>query len=399
MKFNVLLSSFTGNYKWILSIYIILSFAASSLSLLAGKKNFSGGEQVYTHYNNYVIFKQSFFHLKDNKDLYICHPEEHWDLYKYSPTFAVFFGVFAVFPDWLGLHLWNLLNALALLAAVYYLPRLEPVRLLDAHKKGLLLLFCAMELMTAMQNEQSNALMAGLFVGAVALMERGKYFWAVFCLVFSVYIKLFGLVAFALFLLYPQKWKTTLYTVFWTLFLFVIPLFFVAWEQYVFLWKSYGKMLSEDHSGSYGYSVMGWLYTWFGLEANKLVVVSIGILLLMLPYLRWQQYQNADFRLLALASMLIWVVIFNHKAESPTFVIAMAGAALWFMLSEKNAINILLFVLVFIFTSLSPTDLFPRFLREQVVNPYTLKAVPCILVWLKILWDMKNIGSISADEK
>lgn len=42
-------------------------------------------------YNNYVIFKMSFPHLVNNEDLYIVQPEEHWDLYKYTPTFAVLF--------------------------------------------------------------------------------------------------------------------------------------------------------------------------------------------------------------------------------------------------------------------------------------------------------------------
>ena len=66
----------------------------------------------------------------------------------------------------------------------------------------------------------------------------------------------------------------------------------------------------------------------------------------------------------------------------------MAGVALWFIRSEKNALNITLFVLAFVLTTLSPTDLFPRFLREEYVTPYTLKGVPCILIWGKILYDM-----------
>ena len=98
------------NYRFILFLFIILGIAASAQSLLLSSKNQS--ERKYTHYNNYVIFKQSFFHLIDHKDLYAPYPDEHWDLYKYSPTFAFFFGIFALLPDSIGVMLWNLLNHL-----------------------------------------------------------------------------------------------------------------------------------------------------------------------------------------------------------------------------------------------------------------------------------------------
>ena len=49
----------------------------------------------YTNYNNYLIFKQSFFNLLSSKDLYIHYPLFHFDLFKYSSTFALLFGVFA----------------------------------------------------------------------------------------------------------------------------------------------------------------------------------------------------------------------------------------------------------------------------------------------------------------
>ena len=147
-------------------------------------------------------------------------------------------------------------------------------------------------------------------------------------------------------------------------------------------------MLLSDHSASYGYSVMGWLNSWFGIERNKNIIVLAGVFIFLVPLMKIKEYQQFIFRYLLLSSILIWIVIFNHKAESPTFIIAMTGVALWFTRSEKNVINIILFMSAFILTSLSPTDIFPRFLREEYVRPYTLKAVPCILIWIKIIYDM-----------
>jgi hypothetical protein len=45
-------------------------------------------------------------------------------------------------------------------------------------------------------------------------------------------------------------------------------------------------------------------------------------------------------------------------------------------------------ILLFVLTILSPTDLFPRYLRNEFVVPYSLKALPCVIVYLKILADM-----------
>ncbi len=66
----------------------------------------------------------------------------------------------------------------------------------------------------------------------------------------------------------------------------------------------------------------------------------------------------------------------------------MAGVTLWFFVSEKNILNITLFILAFILTSVSRTDIFPRYLNDHFVIPYALKAFPCILIWLKIVYDM-----------
>ncbi len=369
--------------KWVfISLYALFAIFASIQSLTVGQKTFSEGGGVYSEYNNYTIFERSFHHLKDHKDLYILYPEEQWDLYKYTPTFAAFFGLFAVFPDWLGLNLWNLLNAFVLLIAVYYLPRLTKMQ------KGGVLLIALIELMTSMQNEQSNGLIAGLLILAFGLLENKKYFIACMCIVFAAYIKIFGIVGVALFLLYPQKWKLAVYTILCGLLLFIIPLVFISMDEYIALFKSYGIMLGNDHSASYGFSVMGWLYTWFGITINKNLIVAVGALVFMVPFLKIKAYQNFNFRYLIVASILIWIVIFNHKAESPTFIIAMAGVALWFITSAKNYFNIILFCLALLFTSLSPTDIFPAFIRNGYLEQYTLKAVPCIFIWFKIIYDL-----------
>jgi hypothetical protein len=375
------LKNIISDKRIILTIIILFALAASIQSLIGTKTKHDGGV-VDNKYNNYTIFEKSFEHLKNYQDLYILYPEEHWDLYKYTPSFSVFFAVFNIFPDWLGLSLWNLLNAIVLLLAIYYLPKLS------SYHKGLILIIVLIELLTSMQSEQSNALIAGLIVLSFGLLERNKLFWATLCIVFVMFIKLFGIVGFALFIFYPKIWKSALYALFWTGILLILPLLFVDFEQYTKLYSSYFNLLTNDHDSSYGYSVMGWIHSWLSIKFNKNMIVAIGVVVFLLPFYKIKLYKEFIFKYLMVCSILIWIVIFNHKAESPTFIIAMTGVALWFVQSEKNTLNIILFTSAFILTTLSPTDIFPKYLREEFVKPYVLKAFPCILIWIKTIYDL-----------
>lgn len=372
------------NRTFIVVLFVLFSVGASFQSL-TGAKTYEDGGVEYNKYNNYTIFERSFEHLKNEQDLYQLYPEEQWDLYKYTPTFSVFFGFFWLMPDWLGLNFWNLLNTLIVLGAIYFLPKLTN------YQKGIIALIVLIELLTSLQNAQSNGLMAGLILLAFGFLERERYFPATFSVLSSVFVKLFGIVGFAFFLFYPKKIKLAGFTVLGLVLLLLPPLIFIDLEQYQSLLTSYLGLLSDDHQSSHGYSVMGVLQTWFNVHEGKNLVVALGALLFLVPFSRISMYKNYIFKYLTVCSVLLWIVIFNHKAESPTFIIAMTGVALWFVISEKNALNITLFVLAFVFTTLSSTDIFPKSIRTEYFYPYAIKAVPCILIWFKIIYDLMTL--------
>jgi hypothetical protein len=375
--------------KWVIfGLLVLLVLTASIQSYFGAYHTFENGGFLYSDYNNYIIFKSAYINLIKGNDLYIHYPEEQWDLYKYTPSFAAFFGLFAYLPDYLGLFLWNFVNAMLLLVAFYYLPKFSLIQ------KGVMVLIVLIELMTSIQNEQSNALIAGLIILSFGLLEKQKYFISILLLVFASYIKLFGIVGFIMLLFYKNKPKLFLYTLFWFIIIGIIPLIFIDLKHYDFLIISYKLMLSNDHSMSLGYSVMGLLNSWFSIEINKLIVVGLGAILMMIPLLNFKAYKSLKFRMFMLISILLWIVIFNHKAESPTFIIALSGVAIWYTIIEKNYINIFLFVLCILLTCLSPTDVFPKFIRDSFVNPYSLKALPCVLIWFAIVFQQLRFKPI-----
>ncbi len=365
-------------------VYVLVTALASIHLIALGNKTFNG-LNIYTHYNNFVIFRQSFFHLINSQDLYILHPAVQYDLFKYSPTFALAMMPFAVLPEWFGLVFWNVFNSALLFFAVKKFPFASQKIAVFA------LWFLLQENLTAIQNAQTNSMITALLLFTFNAFEKQKTHWAALFIVLTVFIKIFGAVAFMLFLLYPNKLKFILWGAVWTIILLLLPLIVVSPEQLIFLYKSWWNMLQNDHSASVGFSVIGWLKTWFNYDADKLLVVLIGATLLMLPLIRTKMYDNILFRKLILASVMIWVIIFNHKAESATFIIAVTGIAVWWFSIKRNKFLLALVVLAFIFTCLSPTDLFPRSLRNDFVTPYVLKAVPCIFIWCVMQWQLLRI--------
>ena len=349
-----------------------------------------------THYNNYLIFKTSFRHLVENKDLYIEHLNDHIDYFKYSPSFAALMMPFAYVPDWIGLPCWNILNALVLSSALLNLPFIEN------RLKAPILALAVIETLTSLQNAQSNALIAGLIIWTFICLERKHIAWAALLVALSIYIKIFGVLGFILFLFYPNKWKAAVWSLFWIFLIGILPLAFVSVQQLMYLYKSWGNLLSWDVNASVGLSVQGWLITWFGLDVPKNLVLGIGALALLLPLLNFNQWKTPLFRILYLSGVLIWMVIFNHKAESPTFIIAFSGVLIWAFSQKLNHFHKTLFILCFVLCSLSPTDLFPLYLKQHFVIPFVLKAVPVIAIFVIIIHQilmMRNETHVNSKNK
>ncbi len=357
-------------------LLVVIGITAQNILLT----NLGYDSVFHSFYNNFIIFRNSYFHLLSNENLFIHYPEIQGDLYKYSPTFALLFGLFAYFPDAVGLFLWNVLNGI-----VFY--ALWQLKLPAVKNKLWIVGFVLVEFITSIQNSQSNGLMAGLMIMAFVFYERKNVALATLMIMLSVYIKIFGVVAFALFLLYPNKWKSIAFGALWMVILFVLPLIVVSPEQLWVQYHNWFEMLVNDKAVAYSPSVVGWLKSWFNFTPSSSVILGMGVLLFMAPFAQIRKYNLLKFRQLILASILIWVVIFNHKAESPTFIIAISGVAIWFFSQKINPVNFVLLMITLIFSQLSPTDLFPASVKEAFLYKYVIKVVPVILVWVKILYD------------
>ncbi len=378
---NVLKLANNRKFQW--GFMIVLVGLITAQRLFVENEGYS-----HTLYNNYLIFQESFFHLLNNEDLYVAYPNSYYDLFKYSPSFALFMGLTAHFPVWLGLFLWNLLNVAVLYAGM------KKLKYNIQNGFVFAFLFVLIELITTTQNSQSNALIAGLILLAFHSLENGKNRKSAWMLVSTVFIKLFGLVAFVFYLFHPQKWKSARWVMAFTLLFALTPLLFIDPHSLFSQYESWFHLLGNDHSNELKFSVMGFLNSWFGVPASvKNYLLLLGVLVFVFPLLRYKRYGELRYRQLFLSSVLLWVVLFNHMAESATFILAVTGIAVWFFTKNKvTVIDKVLLLLTVLFTLLSPTDIYPEFIRKMYFIPYTVKVIPCILIWIKINFELHVVN-------
>ncbi|MFD2871624.1 glycosyltransferase family 87 protein [Mucilaginibacter ximonensis] len=355
------------------------------LSLFAvGKSVLLGHSHIH---NNYFVYKYNFYHVIHQQNLYACYPAQYFDMNHYGPIFAYIIGPFALMPDAAGVVLWVMFTAGMLLLAIQKLPVKED-------NKRIIILLCAHELMTSAANVQINPLIAALILFSYIFIKNGNDFWAALMIALGTFIKLYGIVAIAFFFFSNNKLKLIGSFVLWSAVLFVLPMLisspsFIIQTYHDWFKDLQGKNLTNIASTREDVSVMGMARKMAFPNMSNLVVLIPGIVLFALSYIRTNLFNNLNYQLLIVASTLIFPVIFSTGSESPTYIIAFVGVAIWFINAERpfSKLDIGLIIFAFILTSLSPSDLFPRYLKDHYVMPYALKALPCFLIWLKIIYE------------
>ena len=340
-------------------------------------------------HNNFLIFRGVFWHTLQKLSLYDFYPKEYNDHNLYGPIFSLFIAPFAVVPDALGLLGWLVVLALGMYYAVRRLP-------LEEGRQIFLYWFCAHELLTALQMQQFNIAIAAIIVGSFAAIEKGREVTAAFLIVLGTFVKLYGVVGLAFFFFVKRKPRFILALIGWSVVCFVAPMLISSPEyvlgQYV---EWYERLAAKNGENTFALmqniSLLGMIRKISGSAAySDFWVILPGLALFGLPYLRFSQYRHLAFRYGILSSVLLFVVLFSTGSESSTYIIPFAGIALWYVTSpwKRTGWDVALMVFAFVLSSLSPSDLFPRSLREAYVLPYALKALPPTLIWLRLSYEL-----------
>ena len=340
-------------------------------------------------YNNYKIFKYTYFHATDHLNLYANYPQHHLDSNHYGPIFSLIMAPFAVLPDILQIYIWQLFNILLLFFAIQQLP-------LDRLKKNMICLICTQELYISLGDFQTNGAIAALIILSWCFIHGRKDFWAAFCIMLGFYVKLYGIVALAFFFFSENKPRFILSIIFWAIILFVLPMVFFT-PQYILTSYSdwYHSLVYKNGINAYSpyqdVSVAGMIRRLFGnYELSSLPFLITGILIFALPYLKINRYKEDHFRFQMLASVLLFTVLFSSGSELVTYIIAFTGVGIWFMTlpQPRRKTDITILVIALYFGSLFITDLFPRYIKVNIMKPYGLKVLPCLIVWITVVYQM-----------
>jgi hypothetical protein len=280
------------------------------------------------------IFRASFWHLLRDQNLYARYGRH--DLFKYSPSAALLFAPIALPSFAVGLLLWNALNASVLVFAIN--------RISKSRDAVLMLLLVIPELFVCLQASQCNALIAALIVLAFVALEKGQQVRGYLAIAAGVAIKLFPIAALSLAIFYSRRLRAALLFAMWAAILFLLPLVVTSPTM---LMAQYGWWHQIEGSDALlrGASVMRMLQQTLGVDWPNWPVQLAGTVVLLLPLLQRDRWADERFRRAFLASLLVFVVIFNHQAERPSFIIAATGVAIWFADSSRDRYRLLMVLL------------------------------------------------------
>ena len=346
--------------------------------------------------NNYRIFRGVFWHTLQCTSLYAEYPLEYYDVNHYGPFFSLVIAPFALMPIPLGLVFWCIALSLTLYFAITR-------STFSSWQQMFVLWFCSETLLTSLFMQQFNIAIAAIIIASYALIEKERDFWAACLIVLGTFVKLYGIVGLAFFFFSRHKGKFVLSLLFWGVVLFVAPMIISSpgyvvsqyHEWFVCLVEKNGENLASQ---AQNISALGMVRRMLGNpEYSDLLILSPALVLFALPYLRFKQWRNEGFRMTLLASVLLFTVLFSTGSESSSYIIALSGVCVWYFAApwQRGKADIWLLVFVFLLSSMGSSDLYPRVIKREYIQAYSLKALPCLIVWLKLCWEMmvKNYGA------
>jgi hypothetical protein len=346
---------------------------------------------VIIHENTFAIFRASYGHLVHGLDLYAAYPREHRDLYKYSPTFALLMAPFAWLPFAPALVLWNVASAGLLCVAI--------ARLLPGGAAATALAVAFLETVGALQYSQTNTAIAALLIAAFLALEVDRPARAGAWLALGAAVKIFPLTG--ILLAVPRRWtvRTVLAAGLVLAVLAALPLLvtdphtllaqYRAWHAITAGETASGEVARGAHAWGLNGGAMQAVRVWFGVDWPNWPVQLLGTALLVLPALIGRRlWSDSSFRIGLLASILMYVVLFNHRAEAPSYVIAMAGVGIWYATSDRRAARTALVLVAIVVVSLASSELVPHAIRRDVVERYAFKTAPILLVWLVLQFEL-----------
>jgi hypothetical protein len=316
-------------------------------------------------------------------------PELYGDVNHYGPIFGLLIAPFALLPDVFGATLWLSLLGLLLYYSIQEL-------LLENWQKMAIYWISSNLLISGYVNVQFNIATVALIIFSYTSIRKEKDIWAAFAIMLGTFVKLYGIVGFAFFFFSKNKPKLLIWSIIWAILFFTLPMLISSPEYIIEQYKGWYHELVIKNAGNnmsinQNISFLGMVRKISGNNEISNLPMIVGALgLFALPYLRVKEFKQDRFQLLMLASVLLFTVLFSTGSEPTTYIVAICGVSIWFVIQPRPISKWNLFLIIFsiILTGFCTSDLFPRAFYRQNILPFALQALPCTLVWLTIVYEM-----------
>jgi hypothetical protein len=168
--------------------------------------------------------------------------------------------------------------------------------------------------------------------------------------------------------------------------LIALPLLVVSPHTLVAQYQSWSA-LEKTETSQLGSSLMG-LFRDAGLgwPAWPIQLIACAIVLGVL-IARIREWDDRQVRLQFLGFVMVFCVLFNHRAERQSAVIAISGMVIWYLASPSAAWRTSLFLVVYALVSLTGTDFIPGSIKRILVHQVRF-PIPLTVLWLAMLGDL-----------
>jgi hypothetical protein len=283
---------------------------------------------------NLAVFSTAAYDFAARRELY----PGVFPFYKYSPAFALAFLPLLLFPLLVRAALWSALNfgvALEGILGVVDGPR--------ARTAAALVAFAGV-VMTS-DGDQSNLLIAGVLLLGMRAFERGRNARGALFVVGAAFIKVFPLAgaAFALFSASRPRalaWITAAGALF-----AAAPAAWLGPRALLGAYVAWRRMMVDDYETAHSFTRVPWSFGQMlhdGLGVTLAPAIVHGVLLAatfaplaFVPRVRREVPLHRTFA----CSLLVALVLFNHRAEYCTYTIAAVAVAVWLAATPRSRLH------------------------------------------------------------
>lgn len=345
-------------------------------------------------YNNFQIFSYGSIDFWEG-----INPYNDWDhlslrgrqldVFLYGPLFSILFTPFAYLPDWIGVFCWNTFTYTLFFFSIFNLPEK-----FTFDNKRFIFFISALLLFSTLLSVQFNPVVAALYLFSFTLLEKNKGFWAVFLILISGFIKVYGIFQLIMLICYPKFWKNVLFAILIGLFLLLLPLIQISPDNLIEYYQSWVLKVMDHANITRFYSFYRPIYPLIKSIESFAGFISVGILLFifLMTLLKLEYFKKSFINRARLMGVIMgWSILFGLGSERHTYVIAMVGYAIWYIFSSRTTFEKVLLWGNFLILCIMPIDILcPVVISDLLLTRLNLNVIVFSITWFLMVYRTFN---------